>query len=93
MEIFSQDKSIDTLDLSVRARNALLRSGYKKIEDLLFLKPEEILSIRNVGKRTLDEILSMQHKLLYDSDFTQEATKAERVGGGPSSEDVCISKE
>jgi hypothetical protein len=79
MEFFNQDKSIDTLDLSVRARNALLRSGYKIIADLLFLKPEEIISIRNVGKRTVDEILSMQHKLLYDSDFTQEATRQKEL--------------
>ncbi len=49
-------KSIDELELSVRARNCLLNAEIKRIIDLVNLSSDDILKIRNFGKKTLDEV-------------------------------------
>ena len=52
---------IDNIGLSVRAINVLSRVGIKTVGDILRLQSaEEILRIRNIGKRTSGEIA---HKL------------------------------
>jgi DNA-directed RNA polymerase subunit alpha len=48
--------SIDELELSVRARNCLLNAEIKRIIDLVNLVEDDILKIRNFGKKTLDEV-------------------------------------
>ena len=51
------DKSILDLDLSVRAYNCLKRAGINTIGDLMSMSPTEVNQIRNLGKKSLDEIL------------------------------------
>ncbi len=50
-------KTIMDLDLSVRAYNCLKRAGINTIGDLRKMTPEEVNQIRNLGKKSLDEIL------------------------------------
>lgn len=50
-------KTILDLDLGVRAYNCLKRAGINTIGDLLALSPSELNRIRNLGKKSLDEIL------------------------------------
>lgn len=49
-------QSIDVLDLSIRAYNSLLRLGCRTIGDCMLLKQEQILNVRNLGKKTRIEI-------------------------------------
>jgi DNA-directed RNA polymerase alpha subunit len=50
---------LSSLDLSVRAHNALKRAGIDTLETLVGMNEDEILSIRNVGRKTLAEILEV----------------------------------
>ena len=49
--------SIDSLNLSNRANNALHRNGIHKIQELLSLKVEDLYSFRNLGNKTVSEII------------------------------------
>lgn len=50
------DMTIDELDLSVRSFNCLKRAHINTVEDLLLLTEERLMKIRNMGKKSLDEI-------------------------------------
>ncbi len=52
-----REKSILDLDLTVRAYNSLKRSGINTIGDLLSRTPTEIAQIRNLGKKSYDELI------------------------------------
>ena len=43
--------------LSIRAENVLKRAGKKTIKDVLDCTPTEIMNIRNMGRKTADEVL------------------------------------
>lgn len=43
--------------LSIRAENILKRAGKTTIKDVLDCTPTEILCIRNMGKKTADEVM------------------------------------
>lgn len=49
---------LQSTELSVRAKNSLLRYGYNLIGDLLNLTEIELHSIPNIGEKTVQEILS-----------------------------------
>ena len=48
---------IDLIGLSVRSQHALIQAGYHTVGDLMNLNESDILSIRNLGKKSLEEIL------------------------------------
>ena len=50
--------SINMLDLSVRSYNCLKRAGYETLEDLSELTMKELTSIKNLGKKSVDEIIA-----------------------------------
>ncbi|HUY40348.1 MAG TPA: DNA-directed RNA polymerase subunit alpha [Candidatus Dormibacteraeota bacterium] len=50
------DVPVETLNLSVRSFNCLKRAGISKISELLDLSEDEIMKMRNFGKKSLDEI-------------------------------------
>jgi len=49
-------KSIDDLELSVRAHNCLMNAGIKRVLDLVNLSEEEGLKIKNFGRKSLTEV-------------------------------------
>ena len=49
--------SIDNLELSVRSYNCLKRSGYNDIIDLVGVTMSDLMTIRNLGRRSLKEIV------------------------------------
>ena len=51
-----QKMLIEKTHLSVRAKNCLQREGYFTVEDIKDLTEEKLLSIRNLGEKTLNEI-------------------------------------
>ena len=50
--------SIDDLDLSVRSYNCLKRAGIQTVEDLTRRTEEDMLKVRNLGRKSLDEVIA-----------------------------------
>lgn len=52
------NKSIDELELSVRSYNCLKRAGINTVEDLCEKTMDDLMKVRNMGRKSLDEILN-----------------------------------
>ena len=50
---------LDGLELSVRAYNCLKRAGVNTTEELCDKTPEDMMRVRNLGRRSLEEILEV----------------------------------
>lgn len=50
--------SIEELDLSVRPLNCLKRAGIFTVEDLVKKTEEDMLKVRNLGRKSLDEVIN-----------------------------------
>ena len=50
------DKTIDELELSVRSYNCLKRASINTVEELTEKTEEEMMKVRNLGKKSLDEV-------------------------------------
>ncbi|HKL73540.1 MAG TPA: DNA-directed RNA polymerase subunit alpha [Clostridia bacterium] len=53
----SLQKSIEELDLSVRPLNCLKRAGINTLEELIKKSEEDMLKVRNLGRKSLDEVI------------------------------------
>ena len=51
------EMSIDDMDLSVRSHNCLKRAGIHTVEDLTKKTEDDMLKVRNLGKKSLDEVI------------------------------------
>ncbi len=51
------DMSIDELELSVRSYNCLKRAGINTVGELVNKTPEDMMKVRNLGRKSLDEVL------------------------------------
>jgi DNA-directed RNA polymerase subunit alpha len=49
--------SLEELDLSVRSFNCLKRNGLKTVQDLCNMKESELMTVRNLGKKSYKEII------------------------------------
>ena len=67
----NEGKGILELELSVRSYNCLKRAGINTIGDLIKMTPEQLVNVRNLGKKSLDEIMlklaDLGHPLSDDS--------------------------
>ena len=52
------DMSIEELELSVRSFNCLKRAGINSVQELVAKPPDEMMKVRNLGKKSLDEVLA-----------------------------------
>lgn len=52
------EMTIEELDLSVRSFNCLKRAGINTVEDLISKSEEEMMKVRNLGKKSLEEVLA-----------------------------------
>ena len=50
------EMSIEELDLSVRSYNCLKRAGINTVEELTYKSEEDMMKVRNLGKKSLDEV-------------------------------------
>ncbi len=75
-EIDLPRNSLETLPLSVRTRNALLRNRIKSQEDLLRTSEESLRQIRNIGEKSIREINLVKAQLLFNSDKGLNASKS-----------------
>ena len=57
------EKSIEDLELSVRSFNCLKRAGISTVEDLANKTESEMMRVRNLGKKSLDEVVAKLHAL------------------------------
>ena len=60
------EKSIEELELSVRSFNCLKRAGIATVEDLANITESEMMKVRNLGKKSLDEVIAKLHDLGLD---------------------------
>jgi DNA-directed RNA polymerase subunit alpha len=51
------EMSIEELDLSVRSYNCLKRAGINTVEDLANKTEEDMMKVRNLGRKSLEEVL------------------------------------
>jgi len=51
------EMNIDDMDLSVRSFNCLKRAGIQTVEDLTRRTEDDMLKVRNLGKKSLDEVI------------------------------------
>ena len=57
---------IEELDLTVRSFNCLKKAGIEEVSQLAKLSLNELLKIKNLGRKSLDEILEKMKELGYD---------------------------
>jgi DNA-directed RNA polymerase subunit alpha len=51
------EMSIDELELSVRSYNCLKRAGINTVEELTNKTSEDMMKVRNLGRKSLEEVL------------------------------------
>ena len=57
------EMSIDELELSVRSYNCLKRAGINTVEELTNKTPEDMMKVRNLGRKSLEEVLAKLKEL------------------------------
>ena len=57
------EMTIEELDLSVRSYNCLKRAGINTVEDLTNRTEEDMMKVRNLGRKSLEEVLQKLHAL------------------------------
>ncbi len=60
------EMTIEDLDMSVRSFNCLKRAGIDTVEDLINRTEEDMIKVRNLGKKSLDEVIQKLHSLGLD---------------------------
>ena len=60
------EMQIEDLELSVRSYNCLKRAGISTVEDLANRTEEDMMKVRNLGKKSLDEVINKLHSLGLD---------------------------
>ena len=57
------EMNIDELELSVRSYNCLKRAGINTVEELCNRTPEDMMKVRNLGRKSLEEVLAKLKEL------------------------------
>ncbi len=57
--------TIEELDLSVRAFNCLKRAGINTVEDLIYKTEDDMMKVRNLGRKSLEEVVEKLETLGY----------------------------
>ena len=57
------DMNIDELELSVRSYNCLNRAGINTVAELINRTPDEMMKVRNLGRKSLEEVLAKLKEL------------------------------
>ncbi|MGN1107427.1 MAG: DNA-directed RNA polymerase subunit alpha [Huintestinicola sp.] len=66
------EMTIEELDLSVRSFNCLKRAGINTVEDLISKSEEEMMKVRNLGKKSFDEVKEKLQSLGFDLNSEEE---------------------
>ncbi|MDD2443388.1 MAG: DNA-directed RNA polymerase subunit alpha [Desulfotomaculaceae bacterium] len=57
------EMTIEELDLSVRSYNCLKRAGINTVEELIQRNEEDMMKVRNLGKKSLEEVVNKLDEL------------------------------
>jgi DNA-directed RNA polymerase subunit alpha len=57
------EMSIDELELSVRSFNCLKRAGINTVEELTNKTSDDMMKVRNLGRKSLEEVLAKLDEL------------------------------
>jgi len=57
------DMTIDELELSVRSYNCLKRAGINTVGELCNKTPDDMMKVRNLGRKSLEEVLAKLQEL------------------------------
>ena len=57
------EMSIDELELSVRSFNCLKRAGINTVQELANKTPDDMMKVRNLGRKSLEEVLAKLDEL------------------------------
>ena len=57
------EMTIDELELSVRSYNCLKRAGINTVEELCNKTPDDMMKVRNLGRKSLEEVLAKLKEL------------------------------
>lgn len=60
------EMSIEEMDLSVRSYNCLKRAGIHTVEDLTKKSEDDMLKVRNLGRKSLDEVIAKLRSYGFD---------------------------
>lgn len=60
------EMTIEELDLSVRSFNCLKRAGINTVDDLINKSEEEMMKVRNLGKKSFDEVKEKLQSLGFE---------------------------
>ena len=67
------EMSIDELELSVRSYNCLKRAGINTVEELTNKTPDDMMKVRNLGRKSLEEVLAKLKELGLQLNPSEEA--------------------
>ena len=67
------DMSIDELELSVRSYNCLKRAGINTVKELTNKTPDEMMKVRNLGRKSLEEVLEKLKELGLSLNNSEDA--------------------
>ena len=66
------EMTIEELDMSVRSFNCLKRAGINTVEDLICKTEDDMIKVRNLGKKSLEEVIQKLHSLGLDLKHEEE---------------------
>ncbi len=66
------EMTIEDLDLSVRSFNCLKRAGINTVDDLINKSEEEMMKVRNLGKKSFDEVKEKLQSLGFNLSSEEE---------------------
>lgn len=66
------EMTIEELDLSVRSFNCLKRAGINTVNDLIEKSEEEMMKVRNLGKKSFDEVKEKLRSLGYEMSSSED---------------------
>ena len=67
------EMSIDELELSVRSYNCLKRAGINTVEELTNKTSDDMMKVRNLGRKSLEEVLAKLNELGLQLNPSEEA--------------------
>jgi len=66
------EMNIDELELSVRSYNCLKRAGINTVEELTARTPDDMMKVRNLGRKSLEEVLAKLKELGLSLNLSDE---------------------
>lgn len=66
------EMTIEELDLSVRSFNCLKRAGINTVEDLINKSEDDMMKVRNLGRKSLEEVVEKLKNLGFNLNHSDE---------------------